>query len=213
VAAITASSSPTGNDVPIIRFEQPVSFTQPLYSLNIQAVKANPQDTCLECHITLVGGANTYAGQTYKAGYVEASASTTGGEVVFSVYDSNAAVNFLLPLNGQGQLDLRNPSSIDALTFNGSTNFSSAPNLSGYQNWGRGPSFQDALGALPPQTANDSTHYGQMLINKKVLSDAGIEIDLVGSVEVNDIEQATDCQVDVNDPKKISPECKLLPAI
>ena len=52
-----------------------------------------------------------------------------------------------------------------------------------------------------------------MLINKKVLSDAGIEIDLVGSVEVNDIEQATDCQVDVNDPKKISPECKLLPAI
>ena len=213
VAAITASSSPTGNDVPIIRFEQPVSFTQPLYSLNIQAVKANPQDTCLECHITLVGGANTYAGQTYKAGYVEASASTTGGEVVFSVYDPNAAVNFLLPLNGQGQLDLRNPSSIDALTFNGSTNFSSAPNLSGYQNWGRGPSFQDALGALPPQTANDSTHYGQMLINKKVLSDAGIEIDLVGSVEVNDIEQATDCQVDVNDPKKISPECKLLPAI
>ena len=209
VAAIAQTSNPTGSGVPIIRFEQPVSFTQPLYSLNVQAVAPNPADTCLACHIVMTGGASTYASQTYKAGYVEASATVVGGDVTFSVYDPNANVNFLLPSNAQGQVDLRNPNSTDGLTINGNTNFLSAPNLTGYQNWGRGVQFQDALGAVPT-TSPQLAHYAQMQLNKKLL-EGDSEVTLVANVEIDAIEQAPDCSIDPNQPEKVNPECKLAP--
>jgi len=208
VAAITSVSSPTGNQIPIIRFEQAVSSVQPLYSLNVQAINTNPLTNCIECFISIKDGVKTYAGQTYRAGYVEASATTSGSDVVFSVVDPQASINFLLPLNSAGQVDLRNPNSRDGLILNGTSNFVSNPNISGFQNWGR-TAFNQALGYIPP--ANDSNTIHGLIKNIRKSLFMAEESDVLANVNVEELQQAPECQIDNTDPLRKDNECKLLP--
>ena len=208
VAAITSVSSPTGNQIPIIRFEQAVSSVQPLYSLNVQAINTNPLTNCIECFISIKDSVKTYAGQTYRAGYVEASATTSGSDVVFSVVDPQASINFLLPLNSAGQVDLRNPNSRDGLILNGTSNFVSNPNISGFQNWGR-TAFNQALGYIPP--ANDSNTIHGLIKNIRKSLFMAEESDVLANVNVEELQQAPECQIDNTDPLRKDNECKLLP--
>ena len=69
-----------------------------------------------------------------------ATASSPGGNVVFSVFDPNASVSFILPINN-GQTSLVMPNSSDKLVVNGNTNLIG---MSYTQN--------RALGYVPPST-------------------------------------------------------------
>jgi hypothetical protein len=90
VAAISPSIADAASNPPVIQFAQPVGAYQPLYSLNSQlainkAVVAITSQAQYVGSITIVGGASTYASQTYSAASMTASAVTNGGQVKFSV--------------------------------------------------------------------------------------------------------------------------------
>ncbi len=157
VAAIAPTLASAASSPPVIVYGQPVGAEAPLYSLNSQtavnqtAVPANSSSQYVGS-ISIVGGATTYSSQTYSAQTMTASATTTGGEVTFSVWDPAAKVNFILPTsanNGVEQLNLYN-GNLATLTFNGSTNYGSAANTGTATNQWAAPTLNKALGYVPP---------------------------------------------------------------
>ena len=81
-----------------------------------------------------------------------ASATTSGGEVTFSVWDPASKVNFLLPThnsNGVEQLNLFNGNNA-SLTIYGSTNYAGNPNTGSAANQWAAPTLKNALGYVPP---------------------------------------------------------------
>jgi hypothetical protein len=160
VAAIAPTIASAANNPPTISFSQEVCLDKPLYSLNSQtainqtAVPITSTDQYVG-HITIVGGAATYASQTYSAADMTASATSAGGVVKFSVYDPSAKVNFMLPThssNGVEQLNFYN-GNFASLAINGSTNYSDNPNNgAGSSQWAV-TTFGNALGYVaPPST-------------------------------------------------------------
>jgi hypothetical protein len=121
VAAIAANttSALAPSTMPIINFNDSVSQSIPLYSLNAQTVAAatgtnNPDLTVYVGQINIAGNVTTYSNQVYHTASMPA---LTGSQpIVFSVYDANASVSFLLPPAVNGI------SSNPYITVNGQTN-------------------------------------------------------------------------------------------
>jgi hypothetical protein len=215
VAAIAPSAASIVNPstTPTINFYQEVSSITPLYSLNAQAIIANTSESCASCLITLVDGVTTYGSQTYRAGVMTARASIRGGEVTFSVYDPNSSINFLLPLknDASGQMNLLNPGTLDTLRTNGTTNFASAPNLTGADNWGKGYSQNTALNAPLPTNEQMNLTFLRPLIDdlRKQSELKQADTTLVGVVTIDDLEEgdAIDCAKPQPD-QPLDPKCR-----
>ena len=210
VAAIAPSvTSIIGRpSTPIINFYQEVSSITPLYGLNAQAIVSDTSVTCSACEINLVGGVKTYGSQTYRAGIMNASATTLGGEVTFSIYDPNASVNYILPLQTNGQINLRNPGSSDGLLINGKNNFSSAANLTGDENWGSRFKEGVALGSSTAVTTSSVNHFDL----RKLKAQAELskeEYLVVGEITIDELEEdSVDCSRPEPD-KPLNPKCKI----
>jgi autotransporter-associated beta strand protein len=164
VAAIAAnvSSARVASTMPVINFNDSVSQTVPLYSLNAQTVATvganNPDLSAYVGEINLVGNVTTYSNQVFRSASMTATASAPGGDVVFSVFDPNASVSFILPINN-GQTTLLMPNGSDRLVVNGNTNLIG---MSYTQN--------RALGYVPPSAAE---------INYAQLSQRSASLDLM----------------------------------
>jgi autotransporter-associated beta strand protein len=170
VAAIAptapASNAAALNGAAVINFNGSVGQDAPLYSLNVQTVlnsSQNNADAYLGS-INLTGDVTTYSSQTYRANLMTAKSNPQPGQVVFSVWDPAASVNYLLPMQNPtnsncnsncGQINLQNPNSLDALRFNGGNNFIPLSNSLGVNNWGGRVTQANALGfvAGPPRFA------------------------------------------------------------
>ena len=137
VAAIAANatSALAASTMPIINFNGSVSQSIPLYSLNAQTVAAatgtnNPNLTAYVGQINIAGNVTTYSNQVFHTASMPALAGSQ--PIVFSVYDPNASVSFLLPPAVNGV------SSNSNITVNGQTNLG---------NWVSGFTKNSALGA------------------------------------------------------------------
>jgi autotransporter-associated beta strand protein len=139
VAAIAANatSALAASTMPIINFNDSVSQTIPLYSLNVQTVAASPNADAPNLsvyvgQINLAGNVTTFSNQVFHT----ASMPALNGSrpIVFSVYDANASVSFLLPPAVNGA------SSNPYITVNGQTNLG---------NWVSNFIQNSALGAPP----------------------------------------------------------------
>jgi autotransporter-associated beta strand protein len=204
VAAIAPNISSAISLPPTINFEQPVSTILPLYSLNAQAIVRDTAVTCNVCEINLVGGVKTFGSQTYRAGIMNASATSPGGDVTFSVFDPNASVNYILPLQTNGQINLRNPGSTDGLLINGNNNFTSTANLTGDDNWGTRFREAAALGATATVAGNNFD-----LMKLKQQSELAKEENLVvGEVTIDELEEeSVDCARPQTD-MPLDPNCR-----
>jgi autotransporter-associated beta strand protein len=164
VAAIAANlnSARASSTMPVINFNDSVSQVVPLYSLNAQTVATtglnNPDLSAYVGEINLVGNVTTYSNQVFRSASMTATASSPGGDVVFSVFDPNASVSFILPINN-GQTALLTPNGSDRLVVNGNTNLIG---MSYTQN--------RALGYVPPSAAE---------INYAQLSQRSASLDLM----------------------------------
>jgi autotransporter-associated beta strand protein len=205
VAAIAPNIGSANATPPQINFEQPVSSILPLYSLNAQAIITDTSMPCAVCEINLTGGVKTYGSQTYRAGLMNANAITPGGDVTFSVYDPNASINYILPLQSNGQINLQNPGSSDGLIINGKNNFSAVANFTGTNNWGASR-FKEGL-ALGALLISSDTKID--LVKLKKQSELTKEDNLiVGEVTIDEMEDTSDCaKQDQDSTKKPDPKC------
>jgi hypothetical protein len=182
--------------------------------VNAQTVGAidgtnTPDLTIFVGEINLIGNAKTYFNQTYRAGVMRANAVTPGSEVVFSIFDPSAGVTFALPVksDGSGLINLLNPGSVDLLTINGATNFISAPNLSGQDNWGQGFTNNLALNAKP--IFQGDLNLQPRLADLKKLTEFKEDDALVGEVTIDELEEG-DPNCVKNDPNQaLDPKCAL----
>jgi hypothetical protein len=153
VGAIATDSSAAQSNATSVTFAAPVGALSPLYSLNAQTVVNAARPDLAASYvgsIAVTGGVETFASQTYRASVMTARAATQPGNVVFSVYDPTATVNYYLPLQSNGQMNLQNPNSVDTLTINASNNYLSAANSTGTNNWGTRFVQGNAFNYLPP---------------------------------------------------------------
>ena len=156
VAAIAPDATAGSSAASSVNFGASVGNVSPLYSLNAQVVVNQNQANSVLNYVgtvSLVGNVSTYSNQTYRANLMTAQATTQPGTVTFSVYDTTATITYLLPLQtsgaGAGQMNLQNPGSLDALTINGSNNYSANQNTAGTNNWGSPAVITPALGYVP----------------------------------------------------------------
>jgi hypothetical protein len=160
VAAIAPTLASAVSDPPVITYGQQVGAIAPLYSINSQTAVSHtaiPASSTSQYvgSINIVGGVTTYSSQTYSAQSMTAYATTTGGQVTFSVWDPAATVSFMLPThstNGIEQLNLYN-GNLASLAFNGTTNYDSAANTGALANQWTAPTLNQALGYAPPTLA------------------------------------------------------------
>jgi hypothetical protein len=172
VAAASVSSSVAAiNSAATITFTAPVGTSAPLYSLNTQTIVNSSQSDYLSSYVgtvSLIGGVSTYAGQTYRANMVSASAVSQPGTFAFSIYDPASRINYLLPTQtvsnsacsgaSCGQMNLQNPNHLDVLVINGSNNYLNSQNTintggTGY--WNARMIQNSALGYNPPAPINN----------------------------------------------------------
>ena len=157
VAAIAPDASAGSSAAASVNFGASVGDVSPLYSLNAQVVVNQSQANSVSNYVgtvSLVGNVATYSDQTYRASVMTAQAATQPGTVTFSVYDPGSSVTYLLPLltsgAGAGQMNLQNPNSLDALSINGTNNYSAVQNRAGTNNWGAPATIANALGYVAP---------------------------------------------------------------
>jgi hypothetical protein len=157
VAAIAPTLASAASDPPVIVYAQPVGSDAPLYSLNSQtavnqvAVPASSSGQYVGS-ISIVGGAATYSSQTYGSQSMTASATTTAGEVTFSIWNPATAINFILTTyasNGDDLIALYN-GNLASLSLFGSSNFVSNPNIGSAVNQWSIVNIANALGYVPP---------------------------------------------------------------
>jgi hypothetical protein len=144
VAAIAANatSALATSTMPIINFNDSVSKTIPLYSLNVQTVAAavganNPDLTVYVGQINVVGSVTTYSNQVFHTASIP---PLTGNDPTLpgplkrlSVYDPSASISFLIP-----PTNYRKP--IPGFEIDGRTNLG---------NWVSNFTQNSALGAPP----------------------------------------------------------------
>jgi hypothetical protein len=152
VAAIAAnvSSARAPSTMPVINFNNSVSQTVPLYSLNVQTVATvganNPDLSAYVGQINLAGNVTTYSNQVFHSASMTASSGSADGNVVFSVFDPKASISFILPIEN-GQTALVNLSS--SVVVNGNTNL-----IGNYKQ-------NKALGYVPSHT-REMINYAQL---------------------------------------------------
>ena len=176
VAPTSVNSSVSAiNGAASITFASTVGDSAPLYSLNTQTIVNSSQSDYLTAYIgttTLVGGVSTYGSQTYRANLLSASAASQPGTFTFSIYDPNASINYLLPMQTAansgcsgatcGQMNLQNPNHLDALVVNGDNNYlnnQNTLNVGGVGYWNARMTQNAALGATPATPALTPAEY------------------------------------------------------
>jgi hypothetical protein len=157
VAAIAPDASAGSSSAASVNFGSSVGNVSPLFSLNAQVVVNQSQANSVSNYVgtvSLVGNVATYSDQTYRANVMTARAANQPGSVTFSIYDPNASITYLLPLQtsgaGAGQMNLQNPNSADTLTINGANNYLGVQNRSGTNNWVAVATITPALGYVAP---------------------------------------------------------------
>jgi hypothetical protein len=157
VAAIAPDASAGSSAAASVNFGSSVGNVSPLFSLNAQVVVNQSQANSVSNYVgtvSLVSNVATYSDQTYRANVMTARAANQPGSVTFSIYDPNASITYLLPLQtsgtGAGQMNLQNPNSADTLTINGANNYLGVQNRSGANNWGAVATITPALGYVAP---------------------------------------------------------------
>jgi hypothetical protein len=229
IAPTAPASNPAAlNGAAVINFNGSVGKDAPLYSLNVQTVlnsSQNNADAYLGS-INLTGDVTTYSSQTYRANLMTAKSNPQPGQVVFSVWDPAASVNYLLPmqnltnsncLSNCGQINLQNPNGVDSIKFNGNNNFMAIRNSAGVNNWGGRVTQANALGYVAPSAPSNREfmNYAKFIQRDaqhrmtKQLDDDGDErkpIVSVGEAQVDG--GAVDCSALRKDPKAVlPPEC------
>jgi autotransporter-associated beta strand protein len=212
VAAIAPDepSARSRSTMPIINFNNSVSQTIPLYSLNAQTLALNPSTETPNLNvfvgeINLIGSVTTYSDQVFRSEIMKAGALTPGGELKFSVVDPTASVVFNLPMKADNSgINLINTNGgRDTLVINGSSNLSNAM---------VGSSFSDfkqnaALGSL---TQGESFISGRPLLNDlktqaEMIKEQNL---LVGEVTIDELEEESiDCAKSQPD-QPLDPKCR-----
>jgi mucin-19 len=123
VAAIAAdaTSALVSSTMPIVNFNDSVSQSIPLYSLNVQTIAAvaNTNTPDLSVYvgvINIAGDIATFSNQTFRTASIPALSGSQ--PISFSVYDPNASIAFRLPPNSA--IVVSNPN----IVINGQTNLS-----------------------------------------------------------------------------------------
>jgi hypothetical protein len=121
VAAIAAdaTSALVSSTMPIVNFNDSVSQTIPLYSLNVQTIAAlaNTNTPDLSVYVGIIniaGDIATFSNQTFRTASIPALSGTQ--PISFSVYDPMASIAFRLPPNST--IVVSNPN----IVINGQTN-------------------------------------------------------------------------------------------
>jgi autotransporter-associated beta strand protein len=164
VGVIAPDNSIGSNTASQLNFMGAVGNVSPLYSLNAQVLVNLSETNALSNYIGSIGivdSVNTFTDQTYRANMMTARASTQPGTVTFSVFDPNAAINYLLPVQTAsnsacqgatcGRMNLQNPNHLDALVINGDNNYGGNQNNALGAGYWRAPATENnALGYVPP---------------------------------------------------------------
>jgi hypothetical protein len=211
VAAIAPTEQRAKTDLkPIINFNNSVSQTIPLYSLNAQTLALVPDsvfDTYKDIYvgeINLTGNVTTYSDQVFRSAIMNAGALTPGGELIFSVVDPTASVVFnLSPKPDNSGINLNNPNGgRDTLVINGLTNINNAMVGSAFSAFKQNLA-QDAL------TPGDSLFSGRQLLNDLKTQAEMLKEDnlLVGEVTIDELEEESiDCAKPQPD-EPLDPKC------
>jgi hypothetical protein len=226
LAAIAPTSSSTWSNASSINFNQGVGNTAPLYSLNAQVIVERSQADSLSAHIGSIqvrDGVETYSDQTYRANVMVARSSNQPGTVTFSVFDPNAAINYLLPVQTAsnsscqgatcGRMNLQNPNHLDALVINGDNNYGGNQNNALGAGYWRAPATENnALGyvapvvqpTLPPQSTEQRNPPPFHQSMQNLLSNTmNMGIGSAGSVKVSMISSSTQS---TGDSSKLGPD-------
>jgi autotransporter-associated beta strand protein len=212
VAAIAPDQPTSRSTMPIINFNDSISQTIPLFSVNAQTLVLNPGTTTPNLNvyvgeINLTGSVTTYSDQVFRSALMNAGAQTAGGELKFSVIDPTASVVFNLPMKSDNSgINLINTNGgRDALVINGTTNLSNASVSSAFSDFQQ----NQALGAVPTQSSNLSVNQPN-LRNLKDQADLSKEENLVvGEVTIDELEEeSVDCARPQTD-QPLDPKCKI----
>jgi len=211
VAAIAPDQPTSRSTMPIINFNDSISQTIPLFSVNAQTHVLNPGTTTPNLNayvgeINLTGSVTTYSDQVFRSELMNAGAQTAGGELQFSVVDPTANVLFNLgPKSDNSGINLINTNGgRDALVINGTTNLTNAS---------LGSSFSDfqqnqALGAPPTQGSNLSVNQPN-LRNLKDQSELSKEENLVvGEVTIDELEEESVECAKPEPGQRLDPKCR-----
>jgi mucin-19 len=214
VAAIAPNepSARSSSTMPIINFNDSISQTIPLFSVNAQTLVLNPNSATPNLNvyvgeINLTGSVTTYSDQVFRSALMNAGAQTTAGELKFSVVDPTANVLFNLPMKSDNSgINLVNTNGgRDALVINGTTNLSNAS---------LGSSFSDfqqnqALGVIPTQSSNLSFNQPN-LRNLKDQAELSKEENLVvGEVTIDELEEESAECAKPEPGQPLDPKCKI----
>jgi hypothetical protein len=212
VAAIAPDepSARSRSTMPIINFNNSVSQTIPLYSLNAQTLALNPSTETPNLNvfvgeINLIGSVTTYSDQVFRSEIMKAGALTPGGELKFSVVDPTASVVFNLPMKADNSgINLINTNGgRDTLVINGSSNLSNAMVSSSFSDFKQNA----ALGSL---TQGESFISGRPLLNDlktqaEMIKEQNL---LVGEVTIDELEEESiDCAKSQPD-QPLDPKCR-----
>jgi hypothetical protein len=211
VAAITPEQPTSRSTMPIINFNNAISQTIPLFSVNAQTHVLNPSSTTPNLNvyvgeINLTGNVTTYSDQVFRSALMNAGAQTAGSELKFSVVDPTASVRFNLPMKADNSgINLINSNGgRDALVINGATNLS---------NTLVGTAFSDfqqnqALGGMPTQSSNLSINQPN-LRNLKDQSELSKEDNLVvGEVTIDELEEESAECAKPEPGQPLDPKCR-----
>jgi len=211
VAAIAPDepSARSRSTMPIINFNNSISQTIPLYSLNAQTIVLNPRTTTPNLNvyvgeINLIGSVTTYSNQVFRSEIMRAGALTPGGELKFSVVDPAATVVFNLPMRADNSgINLVNTNGgRDTLVVNGSTNLIKAMVAAAFSDF-----KQNAALGVPPQ--GEGLFSGRPRLNDlKTQAELAKEESLVvGEVTIDELEDSGDCAKPQAD-QPLDPKCQ-----
>jgi hypothetical protein len=209
VAAIAPNQPTSVSTMPIINFNNSISQTIPLYSLNAQTLVLNPDSgtykTAYVGEINLTGNVSTYLDQVFRSAIMKVGALTPGEEIKFSVVDPTASVLFNLPPkpDNSGINLVNNNGGRDTLVVNGATNLTADMVRSSFSAFKQNA----ALGALPQVERFFS---GRPLLSD-LQSQAELQEDedlLVGEVTIEELEEdSVDCAKPQPD-EPLDPKCR-----
>jgi hypothetical protein len=213
VAAI-APNEPSARSTttkPIINFNNSISQTIPLYSLNAQTLvlnqsSATPNLSVYVGEINLIGNVTTYSDQVFRSEIMNAGALTPGGELIFSVVDPLASVVFNLPPkpDNSGINLINSNGGRDTLVVNGASNLTADMVRTSFSD------FQQNA-ALGTANLMDSAFFVRPLMRDlenqaKISKEESL---LVGEVTIDDLEEeSVDCSMAELD-KPTDPRCQL----
>jgi hypothetical protein len=212
VAAIAPDepSARSRSTMPIINFNNSISQTIPLYSLNAQTLVLNPSTETPNLNvyvgeINLIGSVTTYSDQVFRSEIMKAGALTPGGELKFSVVDPTASVVFNLPMKADNSgVNLINTNGgRDTLVINGATNLTAGMVRSSFSDFKQNA----ALGSLPQ---GENFFSGRPLLNdlRNQASLPKEENLLVGEVTIDELEEeSVDCAKPPAD-EPLDPKCR-----